>query len=420
MRKLGFRHLLCLSLGCAASLSPGLVSAAPAAHAGDDDATVAMARERFKEGVAFFDKKDFDKARLAFLQAYALKKHPAVLLNLAQSELRSGHEADAAKHFSAYLRDATDASAAETQAAEAGLTASKIAVAEVDVSVDESGAEVSVDGTLEGISPLSGPVYLEPGPHSIEARKGSKSTATQINAGAGKVLTATLDITPRLAAPVAAEAPSNLTTSPATGAEAPAAPPATAPEREPLNEPESAPSRGGGRKPFFSWLVTSPVGLVGLGLTGVGVGGGIGFALASKKSYSNANSVADQIRSAAATDSGTAMPNTANLCTNPKAWLTGVGYASSNKTPGIDDRTAQYQSACAKYPDTVHTGDSQKTISTVGFIVGGVAAVGTIILYFVDPGAKESAEEAHTGKRRVALVPTVGPSQTGLTLLGSF
>jgi hypothetical protein len=280
---------------------------------------------------------------------------------------------------------------------------------------------VSVDGTLEGISPLAGPVYLQPGQHSIEARKGSKSTATQINAGAGKELTATLSFSPRpAAASAAAEAPPSAATSPATETEPAAAPASTAREREAPPEPESAPSSSGGRKPFFSWLVTSPVGLVGLGLTGVGVGGGIGFALASKKSYSNADSVADQIRSAAAADSGAAMPNTANLCTDPKAWLAGVGYANSNKTPGIDDRAAQYQSACAKYPDTVHSGDTQKTISTVGFVVGGVAAVGTIILYFVDPGAKESPQEARAGQRRVALVPTVGPSQTGLTLLGSF
>jgi hypothetical protein len=159
---------------------------------------------------------------------------------------------------------------------------------------------------------------------------------------------------------------------------------------------------------------------VGLGLTGVGLGGGIGFALAAKKSYSNADSVADQIKSAAAADSGSAMPNTLNLCTNPTAWLTGIGYATSNKLPSIDQRATQYQSACAKYPDTVHSGDTQKKIATAGFIVAGVAAVGTVILYFIDPGAKEAPHQARLAQRRIALVPQVGPSQTGLTLLGSF
>src|SRR5450755_1607425 len=161
MRKLRARSLLCLSLACSSVLSSSLATAAPPVKAGaDDDATVAMARERFKEGVSYFDQKQYDKARAAFLQAYALKKHPAVLLNLAQSELRSAHEADAAKHFAAYLRDATDASPAETQAAQAGLNAAKVAVAEVDVTVDDGGAEVFVDGTLAGVTPLPGPLYM--------------------------------------------------------------------------------------------------------------------------------------------------------------------------------------------------------------------------------------------------------------------
>src|SRR6185503_3408313 len=71
------------------------------AHAdGDTD----MARQRFNEGVHFFDRGEYDKARGAFLQAWALKRHPAVLLNLAQSSLRSHHEAEAARYFEEYLR----------------------------------------------------------------------------------------------------------------------------------------------------------------------------------------------------------------------------------------------------------------------------------------------------------------------------
>ena len=396
MRKLRLRSLLCLSLSCAAVLSPTLAAAAPpAAHAGDEDAT-AVARERFKSGVAFFDKKEYEKARLAFLQAYALKKHPAVLLNLAQSELRSAHEADAAKHFAAYLRESKEATDAEQQAAQAGLNAAKVVVAEVDVSVDTDGAEVYIDGTLEALSPLPGPVYMAAGTHSVEARKDGKSSATQVSAAAGKQLKASIALAPKVA-PVAAAAPVE------------AAEPAPPPEA-PAPEPSS------GRKPFFKWLVSSPVGLVGLGLTGVGVGGGIGFALASKKAYSNSDSVADQIKAAAAIDSGNAKPDTTNLCNDPTAWLTMQGY---NKTPPLKDRAAQYSSACAKYPDNVHKGDTFKTLSTVGFVVGGVAAIGTIVYYFVDPNAKEHTE-AHAGSRRVAFVPTIAPGQAGLTVLGSF
>src|SRR4051812_3966873 len=94
-------RFLC-TVGLAFSLfSPGKARA-------QDDATVEMARQRFREGVQFYDQRQYEKARLAFLQAYALKPHPSVLLNLAQSELRAGKPDDAASHFSEYLKSATD------------------------------------------------------------------------------------------------------------------------------------------------------------------------------------------------------------------------------------------------------------------------------------------------------------------------
>ena len=52
----------------------------------DADGETLVARQRFEEGVKHYDAKEYDKARLAFLQAYLLKAHPAVLLNLAPSD----------------------------------------------------------------------------------------------------------------------------------------------------------------------------------------------------------------------------------------------------------------------------------------------------------------------------------------------
>ena len=60
----------------------------------------------------FYDKGQFENARLAFLQAYALKKHPAVLLNLAQSSAKAGHPLEAAKYFQQFLKESTTASPA--------------------------------------------------------------------------------------------------------------------------------------------------------------------------------------------------------------------------------------------------------------------------------------------------------------------
>ena len=406
MRKISVRALLCCSLSCALLLGASSSFAAPAGRASDDDTTVAIARERFKEGVTFFDQKQYDKARVAFLQAYALKKHPAVLLNLAQSELRSGHEVDAAKHFSAYLRESTTASDAERQAAETGLNATKSAVALLDVNVDESGTEIYVDGSLEGVSPLPGPLYVSPGAHSVEARKGGKTKTQPVNTSAGRQFMADLSFAPKT---LRSDAPASV---------ASAGPSASAAASEEPPAPEPAPpAAGAGRKPFFKWLVSSPVGIVGIGLTGVGVGGGIGLAIASKKSYDNADSVAAQIAKAAAQDSMMSNPDTRDLCSNPSAWL----MKQPNPPADIAGRSSQYDAACSKYQDNASSGDQLKTLSTVGFVVAGAAAVGTVIYYFVDPNAKEGNDsEARRGQQRIALVPSVGPTQAGLTVIGSF
>ena len=155
-------------------------------------------------------------------------------------------------------------------------------------------------------------------------------------------------------------------------------------------------------------------------MTGVGVVGGAGAALAANRSYKNADSIAAQIKLNAAVDAAPMVRDTSSLCTDPRAWLTSVGYQTSNKTPLLDQRVGEYQTACARYPDTTKRGDTLKTLATVGFIVGGVAAAGTVIYYFLDPSAKEGHDEAHAERRRVAIVPVLGPAQGGLSVVGSF
>ena len=110
------------------------------------------------------------------------EKHP--LLD-ATVLCRSCHEADAAKHFSTYLREAKDASASEREAAEAGLFAAKAVVGEVALSAEE-GATIFVDGTEEGLSPLPDALYLTPGSHQLEARKDGKVAKATIVAKAGE------------------------------------------------------------------------------------------------------------------------------------------------------------------------------------------------------------------------------------------
>jgi len=92
------------------------------AQSASDEAATNLARDRFKEGVAYFDKGHFEQARNAFLQAYSLRRHPAILANLAWSCLRSNHFLEADRYFRQFLSDSKDISAAQRADVQDGLS----------------------------------------------------------------------------------------------------------------------------------------------------------------------------------------------------------------------------------------------------------------------------------------------------------
>jgi len=377
----------------AAGLLIVLVCSGRAARADDDTTTTAAARERFKEGVSYFDQKQYEKARAAFLQAYALKKHPAVLLNLAQSELRSSHERDAAQHFAEYLREATEASGPERDAAQSGLASAKASIAEITVTTDAD-ADVSVDGTLQGLAPLPGPLYLEPGMHTLQAKKGERVGTQSLSAKAGE----SREIRLKLAADGAAVA-----------AAKPATSPASAPENQNATEPASneTPAAHGehGRESFFHWLFTKPAGVISGSATLLLTGGAVGFAIASSASYSNADDIAQKINTRAQQDG---VP-TRGICVDPNTVL----------GPGYDAEAARFMDACQARQDAVNKGDSFKTVATVAGVGAGVMAVTTGVLYFVtaDRDSETGSARARPG---IAVLPWFGSQSGGVSVSGRF
>lgn len=369
---------------------------APSLSRAQDDATTIAARERFKEGVGYFDAKEYEKARAAFLQAYALKRHPAVLLNLAQSEVRSGHERDAAEHFSAYLREATDASPAEREAAEAGLASAKASVAEINVTSAESGAEVHVDGNLAGIIPLPGPVFLDPGSHQLELRKGAQTNTRTVAVKAGEKSDLTLSLTATAAA----------TPKPAP---TPAGPPGTEPA-EPAAPASEPATESGEREPFLTWVTTRPAGYIPAGATVLLALGSGGLAFAAKHNYDEADSTADRIAGAAAEDR---IP-TRGVCTDPELALAGV-YAQPSD---LRERADQYRHACKTHSDRVDSGDQFKLFATVAGIGAGAALATTIVLYFTT--APEQSAGASPSLHVVGVAPYVAPGEGGVFVNGAF
>lgn len=99
-----------------------LVAIGGSAHA---DELKDEARNRFDEGVALYDQGNYEAARAKFLQAYALKKHPTVLLNLASTSLKAGHPKEAEEYYAQYLKETPDDGSAKREEARKGLAAAR-------------------------------------------------------------------------------------------------------------------------------------------------------------------------------------------------------------------------------------------------------------------------------------------------------
>jgi hypothetical protein len=410
MRKRACLATLLLAAAC-------LATSVPPAQAQDKDAITEMARRRFQEGVKFFDQKRYEEARAAFVQAYALKHHPAVLLNLAQSEIRSGHVLEAARHFSAYLRESPNVSAAERAEAEKALAAARTKLGRIHVSV-ASGAEVLVDGEVIGQAPLPEAVDATPGSHIVEAKLGARSASATVSVQIGRSSNTTLSLEGGgAAAPPPPPPPPSAPPAPAPAPEtqekpAPEAPRETVPPASEANVQVSTQ----GREPFFTWLGHNGIGIAGVAATVVGVGVGTGFALAATKASDNADRVASQIEDEATRINVASM----SICVDPRSKVESPESTYANMPK--DQRDAEvdaFTQACSLLSDNLDKRKKDRAYATAGFVVAGVGFVATLTAYLLTSGKGASSGRGASSFQAVVL-PVVGPGQTGLAVVGSF
>ncbi len=267
------------------------------------DSVTMVARQRYNEGVAAYDRGRFEDARAAFLQAYALKHHPAVLLNLGQAELRSGHIDDAGNHLQQFVREWANATPDERAAAYKGIDEAKRKAGQIVINVDSPGADVSIDGTTVGKTPLIDPVFVAPGKHTIFAGLQGKTGATSVEVKAGNTASASITLgvsaaPPTPPAPVPVPTPPAPTPPPVAPTPVPEPPPAfpppgVAPVPAP---PEPPPATGPARQSFGEWYRHKPIAWVGTGLAGLGLIGGIVFGAQAQSASTAANGDVAQSR----------------------------------------------------------------------------------------------------------------------------
>lgn len=350
----------------------------------DDSTEVDTARQRFQEGVRYFDRGQYSKARVAFLQAYALKRHPAVLLNLAQSELRiPGHDAIAAQHFSEYLRVAPED--ATRMEAEKGLEEAKLRIGTFTLQCDDVGAEVLIDGEHFGVTPLETPIFLKPGNFQLEVRKGAAVKSTTITAVAG----ATSTIRAQLVKPTQRTAP----TSRSTG-----------------ESRHSSSNDTHGREPFFKWLGHHPsVWIVAVTAFAGGGGTAAGLWLASDNNERYATELGSKLLRAVAP---------------------GTQPCSASNIAAQDPTTAAaFRANCTAYRNAVDARDRYQTFS---FVAGGIGLGALILLppivYLFDsghsspraPSRQHSDGQRYRERPHLAIVPNVSLQGGGIGIIGQF
>jgi hypothetical protein len=295
---------------------------------------------------------------------------------LAQSSLRSGHALDAARYFQQYLRESPSLSAAQRGDVEKGLADAHTKLGRLEISAP-AGTEIDVDGEQVGTAPLSDPVDVEPGSHTVKSSSDSKT----LTVAAGHVEPVRLEVAPPpLATPAAPLPTEEPNAAPPTSTQATPAPVAPTPEA----------SHPG----FFSPPNSMAPFWIGLG---VGVAGGataIVFAIFKAQANSNAQSVANQIVNAAG-DAGIEM--TRGLCLNPPS--------------------QKFQEACQTLQSDNNLVDTNATVANVGLGVGIAGVAFSLGWYLFAP--KRNATPAATDSSG-AFVPIVGPRWNGLGYAGSF
>jgi hypothetical protein len=402
------------------SLALALACGTVATHGfAQTDTVTEVAKQRFADGVKLYGEKKFKEARDAFMQAYALKRVPAVLLNLGQSEVKAGFYEDGGNHLTQFLREHKPMPQDQKEAAEAGIADAKKKTGYVIISVDAGGADVSVDGTTVGKSPIIDPYFVKAGKHTAYATFGGKSATVQFDAKVGQAASAMITLGVAGVAPPPPPAPTPVPTQtqpppqpyppPAQTYQPPPAYPPYGQPYQPYGPPPPQPtatqpppdqSQPAQREPFGDWFKKKPIAWVGVGVTGAGfltgLIGGIALGAVTAKANNDAKTITD-------------FATSQNLGRAPCGDPGGGGDA-----PG-------YEQACNTLRQDLKNRDAATVATAVGFVIMGVGAIGTFTYIMVDwfPGKKQQAGQGQPGMSW-QFVPRVGPTDAGLGVVGKF
>lgn len=364
-----------------------VILAAGLAHA--QTGNKAAAEALFDAGKHLLDAGKFAEACPKLAESQRLDPAPGTLLNLADCYEKAGLTASAwATWLEAAAAAKNSGQTKREELARQRATALKSRLVSITIHVPEpsrvTGLEITRDGSGVGLPMWSTAVPVDPGTHTVIAkapgRRGWQTTVTVVDGV--QPVQVTVPVLEKEAAPTSVPPPIAQAQAP----QSPATEPAPKPQSSPLPPPPAAsteapvqpapPSRSAlGEPPPATGSTQRTLAYVatGIGVVGVAIGSVYGLKAISKNSESR-----DQC-------------STATLC-NQK---------------GLDLRNEAFDAA---------------TFSTVGFGIGTVGLVASVILWVTAPTSPERPPTAAQtgGLASVRLSPSAPGTMSGLSLGGSF
>jgi hypothetical protein len=319
----------------------------------------ASATALMRRGVAEYKRRAFEAARSSFARAWDLEQHPAIAANLADVELRLSLYRDAAEHWSFYLRNAPP-ERDRTEAVSA-LERCRKHVAELSVAAEEK-AVVSLDGRTLGEAPLPAALWVDPGPHLVEARTVSGRLATQqVTVLAGEVKH--IELVP-MATPSADAQSFEQPEASRTGA----IPVAQANAKAIVPEKSATSAR-------------VPVLVGGIALTAVALGVGVAYGLKAESASDDAASLTAKITEEAIAHGQEGLAESASACS-----VDHTAIAADCKELGVKVDSAR----------------GARSTATVAFVAAGILGAATVAAYLLWPRS-DASSAASVG--RIDVVP---------------
>jgi len=160
--------------------TPRATSAKPAPKKTLREQLPAEAQGAWDTAVSLYLHEQWDGARTSFYGAYDISKNPRVLFNVAVCEKNLGRYARAIEFFRRELSEAGATLSFEERAEIlAQIEGLERFVAQVTVDVSEPGADIFIDESKVGTSPLAGPVSVQLGERHIRAAKAGFTDARE-------------------------------------------------------------------------------------------------------------------------------------------------------------------------------------------------------------------------------------------------